>query len=107
MNRNGVHFSLFALLIIFSLYCQLSSKTSRNDRILIYPFNYPTSKVMYTFFFNYVSYSLPAATAVLFVPFTVFRNNIAMVIGPTPPGTGVILDATSLAFSKSTSPTKR
>ena len=32
---------------------------------------------------------------------------MATVIGPTPPGTGVINDATSLTSSKSTSPTKR
>ena len=36
---------------------------------------------------------------------TVFSINIATVIGPTPPGTGVIQDATSLA-DFSTSPTK-
>ena len=30
-----------------------------------------------------------------------------MVIGPTPPGTGVIAPATSLASSKATSPTSR
>lgn len=38
---------------------------------------------------------------------TVFCINMATVIGPTPPGTGVIADATNLASSKSTSPTKR
>lgn len=37
----------------------------------------------------------------------VFSNNIATVIGPTPPGTGVIKEATSFAFSYSTSPTQR
>ena len=35
----------------------------------------------------------------------VLRIRQAMVIGPTPPGTGVIAPATSLADSKSTSPT--
>lgn len=32
---------------------------------------------------------------------------MATVIGPTPPGTGVIQDATSFTASKSTSPTRR
>src|ERR1700693_5721218 len=35
---------------------------------------------------------------------TVFAISIAIVIGPTPPGTGVILEATFLTDSKSTSP---
>ena len=35
---------------------------------------------------------------------TVFCNSMATVIGPTPPGTGVIQDATSLTSLKSTSP---
>lgn len=35
----------------------------------------------------------------------VFCNSMATVIGPTPPGTGVIQDATSLTSLKSTSPT--
>src|SRR5438045_5359404 len=35
---------------------------------------------------------------------TVFDMSIAIVIGPTPPGTGVIFDATSRTDSKSTSP---
>ena len=35
----------------------------------------------------------------------VLRSRTAMVIGPTPPGTGVIAPATSLALAKSTSPT--
>lgn len=38
---------------------------------------------------------------------TVFHSSIATVIGPTPPGTGVIHEATSLTPSKSTSPTSR
>src|SRR2546423_7434693 len=38
---------------------------------------------------------------------TVFSINIAIVIGPTPPGTGVIFDATSRTPSKSTSPRRR
>ena len=36
---------------------------------------------------------------------TVLRNKQAIVIGPTPPGTGVISDAWADAPSKSTSPT--
>lgn len=36
---------------------------------------------------------------------TVFFINIATVIGPTPPGTGVMYEATLLASSKATSPT--
>lgn len=36
---------------------------------------------------------------------TVFRISIAIVIGPTPPGFGVIHDATCRTSSKSTSPT--
>ena len=35
---------------------------------------------------------------------TVCFNNIAIVIGPIPPGTGVIAEAFSFADSKSTSP---
>jgi len=38
---------------------------------------------------------------------TVFFINIAIVIGPTPPGTGVIADATFWQDSKSQSPTMR
>ena len=38
---------------------------------------------------------------------TVFFISIAIVIGPTPPGTGVMADATVLTASKSTSPTMR
>ena len=38
---------------------------------------------------------------------SVFFNKEAMVMGPTPPGTGVIFEATREALSKSTSPTKR
>ena len=34
----------------------------------------------------------------------VLRSSIAIVIGPTPPGTGVIAPATSTAWAKSTSP---
>ncbi len=37
---------------------------------------------------------------------SVFRSSIAIVIGPTPPGTGVIARARSAADSKSTSPTR-
>ena len=37
---------------------------------------------------------------------TVLASSIAIVIGPTPPGTGVIAPATSLTGSKSTSPTR-
>jgi len=42
-----------------------------------------------------------------FKEFRVLRINIEIVIGPTPPGTGVIQPATSLAASKSTSPFRR
>ena len=38
---------------------------------------------------------------------SVFWSSIAIVIGPTPPGTGVIAPATSATASKSTSPTRR
>src|SRR5690606_36687408 len=38
---------------------------------------------------------------------SVFCSNIVIVIGPTPPGTGVIASATSAASSKCTSPTSR
>ena len=38
---------------------------------------------------------------------TVFARSIAIVIGPTPPGTGVILDATAATSSYFTSPTIR
>ena len=38
-------------------------------------------------------------------PSTVFFNNMAMVIGPTPPGTGVIFEALFLTSSNLTSPT--
>src|SRR5579862_1892703 len=36
---------------------------------------------------------------------TVLASSIVIVIGPTPPGTGVIAPATSLTLAKSTSPT--
>src|SRR5690606_9854581 len=35
---------------------------------------------------------------------SVFESSIAIVIGPTPPGTGVMAEATRLTPSKSTSP---
>jgi len=38
---------------------------------------------------------------------TVFASKQAIVMGPTPPGTGVIARATFDASSKSTSPTRR
>src|SRR6059036_2303131 len=38
---------------------------------------------------------------------SVFFMRVAMVIGPTPPGTGVIMDATSLTPRSSTSPAQR
>jgi hypothetical protein len=37
----------------------------------------------------------------------VFAINMAIVIGPTPPGTGVMNPATSFASAKQTSPTSR
>jgi hypothetical protein len=42
-----------------------------------------------------------------FAPSSVFCSSIAIVIGPTPPGTGVIAAARSAAPLKSTSPTSR
>mmetsp|Transcript_32839 Transcript_32839/g.60095 ORF Transcript_32839/g.60095 Transcript_32839/m.60095 type:complete len:226 (-) Transcript_32839:484-1161(-) len=44
---------------------------------------------------------------VRFAELKVFLRSMAIVIGPTPPGTGVILLATALAGSKATSPTSR
>ena len=44
---------------------------------------------------------------VFFAESTVLLSNIATVMGPTPPGTGVIHDARVLAASNSTSPTRR
>ena len=38
---------------------------------------------------------------------TVLKRSIVIVMGPTPPGTGVIREAFSLMASKSTSPTRR
>jgi len=38
---------------------------------------------------------------------TVLRSRLAMGIGPTPPGTGVMKPATVLASSNATSPTSR
>jgi len=38
---------------------------------------------------------------------TVFDINIAIVIGPTPPGTGVIAAVLGATSSKATSPTSR
>ncbi len=40
-----------------------------------------------------------------FAAVSVFFISVAIVIGPTPPGTGVIYDAFLLALSNSTSPT--
>ena len=40
-------------------------------------------------------------------PSTQLRSSMAMVMGPTPPGTGVIWLALSLASAKLTSPTRR
>ena len=38
---------------------------------------------------------------------SVFQRSMVMVIGPTPPGTGVMADATAAQDSKSASPTRR
>lgn len=38
---------------------------------------------------------------------TQLRSSMAMVMGPTPPGTGVMNEAFSLACAKLTSPTSR
>ena len=40
-----------------------------------------------------------------FVRFTTFDSSMAMVMGPTPPGTGVMAETTWDASSKWTSPT--
>ena len=40
-------------------------------------------------------------------PSTQFRSSMAMVIGPTPPGTGVRCEAAAAQLAKSTSPTSR
>ncbi len=52
-------------------------------------------------------YLASAALKVRLAPSTVLRKSMAMVMGPTPPGTGVMYAARSLAPSKSTSPTSR
>ena len=49
----------------------------------------------------------PYAPAARRADCSVFFSSIAMVIGPTPPGTGVIADATSDTGPKSTSPVSR
>src|SRR5205814_1433196 len=46
-------------------------------------------------------------SANLLAAVSVLSISIAIVIGPTPPGTGVRSDATSRTESKSTSPTRR
>ena len=50
------------------------------------------------------AYAIPTVCLALSV---VLRSNMAMVMGPTPPGTGVMAAATSLTSSKATSPTRR
>lgn len=40
------------------------------------------------------------AAAVRFAPFRVFWTSMAMVIGPTPPGTGVMNEAFSETYSR-------
>src|SRR4030042_340278 len=45
--------------------------------------------------------------ACIFAALTVFRNNIVIVIGPTPPGYGDNQPATSLASLNATSPARR
>jgi hypothetical protein len=47
----------------------------------------------------------PLAARVMRAAFRVFTISMATVIGPTPPGTGVMADATLLTEAKSTSPT--
>lgn len=49
--------------------------------------------------------ALLSLAAALWADWTVFFMSIATVIGPTPPGTGVMYDATFFASSKATSPT--
>ena len=53
---------------------------------------------------GYQSVSMPAARL---ADKTVLYISMVMVIGPTPPGTGVISEAFSLTAWKSTSPTSR
>src|SRR5258708_40366234 len=52
---------------------------------------------------GYLTLSPKAISAAL----SVFSSSMAILIGPTPPGTGVSAPATSFAASKSTSPTGR
>ena len=61
--------------------------------------NTKKSTCLYDFFVVYTVLFISAA-------FNVFFISIAMVIGPTPPGTGVMAPATSFAVSHSTSPTQ-
>ena len=53
--------------------------------------------------FNYLALYIPARSA----DSIVFCSSMVTVIGPTPPGTGVMAAAFSLTASKSTSPTSR
>lgn len=50
---------------------------------------------------------LPVRPNAILAALTVFERSMAMVIGPTPPGTGVIAEATMAASSKQTSPITR
>ena len=54
-----------------------------------------------------VSVEVTDDDAAIFAEATVLYRSIVIVIGPTPPGTGVIKLAFSLTASKSTSPTRR
>src|ERR1041385_3646680 len=54
-----------------------------------------------------VSHTTPPQPHACSAARTVFCISIAMVIGPTPPGLGVILPATACTSAKSTSPTNR
>lgn len=49
----------------------------------------------------------PSQGAALWADRRVFCSKPVMVMGPTPPGTGVIAPATSFASSKATSPVRR
>ena len=53
------------------------------------------------------AYVIGATPAAYCAARSVFRSSIAIVIGPTPPGTGDIADAFSATAAKSTSPARR
>lgn len=56
-------------------------------------------------YFSYHCYK--HSCTLLLAAINVFLTSMITVMGPTPPGTGVMYEATSFTASKSTSPTKR